>query len=262
MSLADNLINAKQNAILLEPPSSRGDFDLSTAYDIADELMRRRIAQNGGGQGHEVIGRKIGLTNTSVWDKLGLNAPVWGYMYSDTVHYAQDNEIRLSLDGMAAPKLEPELVFRWRGGETNLLNNIEWLALGYEIVDCHYPNWSFKPADAVADFGLHAALIVGQPFVVTQERKEGLEDALKKVRVTLYKEDQEVAQGSGADVMGSPLNALEGLISLLEERSDSLKPGDIVTTGTFTTPMPVQAGESYTAVMAGVRLEGLQITLT
>ena len=262
MSLADDLINAKQNAILLEPPSFQGDFDLSAAYDIADELMRRRTAPNDRGQGHEVIGRKIGLTNTSVWDKLGLNAPVWGYMYSDTVHYAQDNEIRLSLDGMAAPKLEPELVFRWRGGETNLLDNIEWLALGYEIVDCHYPDWRFKPADAVADFGLHAALIVGQPFVVTQERKEGLENALKEVRVTLYKNDREVAQGSGADVMGSPLNALEGLVGLLKERSDSLQPGDIVTTGTLTTPMPVQAGESYTAVMEGVRLEGLKLTLT
>ena len=262
MIQADDLFQAKQNATLLPPPSAQGDFNLSAAYDIADELMQRRTAHNGEGQRREVIGRKIGLTNTSVWDKLGLNAPVWGYMYSDTVHYAQDNEMRLPLAGMVAPKLEPELVFRWRGGEANLLDNIEWLALGYEIVDCHYPDWNFKPADAVADFGLHAALIVGQPFVVTQERKEGLEEALKKVRVTLYKNDQEVAQGSGADVMGSPLNALEGLIGSLEERSDSLKPGDIVTTGTFTTPMPVQVGESYTAVMEGVRLGGLQITLT
>ena len=32
---------------------------------------------------------------------------------------------------------------------------------------------------------LHAALIVGQPLVVTQERKEGLADALKTIRVTL-----------------------------------------------------------------------------
>ena len=262
---ATDLINARKNATFLTPPTSEGDFDLSAAYRVADELMRQRT-QNNVGQNHEVVGRKIGLTNTAAWDKLGISAPVWGYMYTDTVHYAQDNAIHLSLSGMAAPRLEPEIIFRWHGGKedlpNNLLDNIEWLALGYEVVDCHYPDWTFKPADAVADFGLHAALIVGQPYVVTQERKEGLENALKTIRVTLYKDDQEVAQGSGADVMGSPLNALEGLLSLLAERSDSLKPGDIVTTGTFTPPTSVQAGESYTAVAEGVGLGPLQVTLT
>ena len=69
-------------------------------------------------------------------------------------------------------------------------------------------------------------------------------------------------KGSGADVIGSPLNALGGLLSLLGERSDSLKPGDIVTTGTFTTPTPVQVGERYTAVAEGMGLEAVQITLT
>ncbi len=255
--LSDDLMNARDNATLLTPPSSERGFHLAAAYDVTDELMRRRISQ-----GHEVTGRKIGLTNTASWDKLGLDAPVWGYMYSDTVHYAQNGTLRLSPSGMAAPKLEPEIIFRWRGGEENLLDNIEWLALGYEVVDCHYPDWDFKPADAVADFGLHAALVVGQPLVVTQKRKEGLEEALKNIRVTLYKEGEEVARGSGADVMGSPLNALGGLLSLLEERSDGLKPGDVVTTGTFATPTPVEAGESYTAVAEGVGLEPVEITLT
>ena len=251
-------MNARKNATFLTPPSSNGDFRQAAAYDVADELMRRRVAQ-----GHGVIGRKIGLTNTAAWDKLGLDAPVWGYIYSDTVHYAQDGEIRLSLEGTAAPKLEPEIIFRWRGGEADLLDNIEWLALGYEVVDCHYPDWNFKPADAVADFGLHAALIVGRPLVVTEERKEGLKGALEQVRVTLFKEGEEVAQGSGADVMGSPLNALEGLLDLLAERpDDALSPGDIITTGTFATPTPVKAGESYAAVAEGVGLEPVQITLT
>ena len=256
MTQADDLMNARKDATFLPPPSSEGDFPLTAAYDLADELMRRRVAQ-----GHEVIGRKVGLTNTAAWETLGLDAPVWGYMYSDTVRYAQDSEIRLSLEGMAAPKLEPEIIFRWRGGESDLLDNIEWLALGYEVVDCHYPDWNFKPADAVADFGLHAALIVGQPLVVTQERKAGLEDALKNIRVTLYKGDQKVGQGSGADVMGSPLNALEGLLKLLRKRSDALQPGDIITTGTFVPPTSVQAGESYTAVAEGVGLEPVQVTL-
>ena len=256
--LADELIKASQASSLLTPPSSQQPFVLEAAYSVADELMRRRTAQ-----GRTVVGRKVGLTNTSAWDALGLNAPVWGYMYADTVHYAQGGELRLPLGGMVAPKLEPEIVFRWRGAahSETLLDNVEWLSLGYEVADCHYPDWSFKPADAVADFGLHAALVVGEPLIITQERKGELEEALKTVRVTLYKQEDRVAQGSGADVMGSPLNALEGLMKLLDARSDALQPGDVVTTGTFTPPTPVEPGERYTAIAEGMGLEPLSIVL-
>ena len=39
-----------------------------------------------------------------------------------------------------------------------VLASVEWLALGFEIVDSVFADWKFQPADFVAAFGLHAAL--------------------------------------------------------------------------------------------------------
>ncbi len=39
----------------------------------------------------------------------------------------------------------------------------EWLAPSFEIVDCHFAEWKFKPADSAADFSFHWRLVAGTP---------------------------------------------------------------------------------------------------
>src|SRR6185369_15328292 len=99
---------------------------------------------------------------------------VLAHMYDDTVRDAEGNVATLSLARMIAPKIEPEIVFKLKAplgaGVTEAdtaLEAVEWLALGFEIIDCPYADWKFQPADFVAAYGLHAALIVGQPRPVT-----------------------------------------------------------------------------------------------
>src|SRR6185369_17505489 len=72
-----------------------------------------------------------------------------------------------------SPKIEPEIVFKLRrplaygeGEAAAVLDAVEWLALGFEIIDCVFPDWKFQPADFVAAYGLHAALVVGEPRMV------------------------------------------------------------------------------------------------
>jgi 2-keto-4-pentenoate hydratase len=42
-----------------------------------------------------------------------------------------------------------------------VLASTDWLALGFEIIDCPFPGWKFHHSDFVASFGLHAALVIG-----------------------------------------------------------------------------------------------------
>ena len=42
--------------------------------------------------------------------------------------------------------------------KAELLAHVDWVAPGYEIVECHFPDRTFRTADAVADFGVHGAL--------------------------------------------------------------------------------------------------------
>jgi hypothetical protein len=53
------------------------------AYGIAHEVHERRLQR-----GEKPVGRKIGFTNRAIWARRGLSAPIWGYMYDSTVHYA------------------------------------------------------------------------------------------------------------------------------------------------------------------------------
>jgi hypothetical protein len=53
------------------------------------------------------------------------------------------------------------------GNPVAALQSVAWIALGYEVVSCPYPDWKFKGVDAVSAFGLHRALYVGTKRMIT-----------------------------------------------------------------------------------------------
>ena len=179
-ALADELQQARQtHRADVVAPSARGAFDLDAAYAVERELSRRRQAQ-----GRTVVGRKVGYANKAVWRALKLDTLVWAGMYDDTVRHAPGNEATLSIAPLVAPKIEPEIVFRLSDalppGLTEpaaVLERVEWIALGFEIIDCVYQDWKFQPADFVASYGLHAALIVGAPMTVDAANAPTLAEA-------------------------------------------------------------------------------------
>ena len=133
-------------------------FDLPAAYAIEAELVRRRRAG-----GSTTVGRKVGFANKAMWRVLKLDTLVWAHMYDDTVIYA-GKSASLSLGRMVAPKIEPRSCSSFARRSTRsisdaaaILGSVEWLALGFEIVDSVFADWKFQPADFVAAFGLHAA---------------------------------------------------------------------------------------------------------
>jgi 2-oxo-3-hexenedioate decarboxylase len=69
--------------------------------------------------------------------------------------------------GFAEPRIEPEIVFKLALAptlgmdETALLDCVDWVAHGFEIVQSIFPGWKFSAPDTVAAFGLHGALLIG-----------------------------------------------------------------------------------------------------
>ena len=68
--------------------------------------------------------------------------------------------------------------------------------------------------------------------------------------------------GGGADVLGSPLSACAHLVDVLSTQPETLpiRAGEIISTGTLTTPLPVLPGETWSTALAGIDLPGLSIT--
>jgi 2-oxo-3-hexenedioate decarboxylase len=172
---------------------------------------------------------------------------------------------------MVAPRLEPEVVLKLRqplpAGEPSaeeVARCLEWAAVGFEIVDSHYPDWRFTAADAVADFGVHAALVVGSPWHLESEDPRQVATQLETLKVTLRGGKDFVAEGEGRNALGSPLLSLGFLARVLATQSwaPSLTPGEVITTGTLTTLPYLRRGESYRVEVAGAPLAPLEIVAT
>ena len=192
-------------------------------------------------------------------------------MYDDTVTMAESNIGTLSLGSMCAPRLEPEIVFKLRApieaadpDPAAALQSVEWLALGFEIVDSIYADWSFQPPDFVAAYGLHAALVVGDPYPIDAASIPALVDQLSAFRVRLLRNGSPAAEGSGRNCLRSPAACLGVLAASIAKRTpdEPLAAGELVSSGTLTEPQPIAPGETWTATVEGLPLADLTLRTT
>ena len=148
------------------PPFSTAhpDFSLEEAYRVTAAVRTAREAR-----GERPIGRKIGFTNRTIWAEYGVHAPIWGYVYDSTVRDLGSEASEVSLGGLAEPRIEPEIMFGLAAPPAPdmdaqaLIRCIDWIAHGFEIVQSIFPNWSFRPPDTVAAYGLHGEALHRTP---------------------------------------------------------------------------------------------------
>lgn len=258
--LADDVIAAHEQAREVVPFSDRyPGLSAQAGYAAARALHEHRVAQ-----GWKAVGRKIGFTNRTLWQRYGVHEPMWGTVYDRTLIAARNDRATVALTGLVQPRIEPEIAFKLKRAPSSsepahLLGCIEWMAHTVEVVQCHHPNWKVTIADCCADNGLHGRLIVGTPVAVVDV--PGVTDKLPKVAATLFKGAELKDRGVGANVLGSPLLSLGYLVDLLKKQSDAaaLRAGEIITTGVLTDAHPVAAGEAWSTRIDGLPLPGLSI---
>ena len=249
--------------LIAEPPSSRAaGLTLDQAYAVEAELARRRHAA-----GHATVGRKVGFANKALWRVMGLSTVAWASMYGDTVHHTATNDTSLSIGKMFSPKIEPEIVMKMRAAGAPAeapLGNVEWIALGFEVIDCPFPEWTFKPVDFVAAYGFHAALIVGTPLRIEDEMIPALDEALSQFTVRLLRNGELAEEGAAKNVLRSPALCLAELASAAAGQAGAtpLTAGEIISTGTLTTSRFIAQGETWTAEIAGLDLPPLSVHVT
>ena len=263
--IASRLIAAYDGATMLAP-ISEGDpqFDVPRAYEVLAEIERRRVAQ-----GWRPVGRKIGFTNVTIWERYGVHQPMWAHTFAHTVHFAPQAKAALSLAGFVQPRIEPEVVFKLKAPVTDdapesLIRAIDWIAPGFEIVQSHFPNWKFTAADCTAAFGLHGALVVGPPLAIDERNRDAIVAALPTFTLTLSRGAEVIDTGVGANVLGGPMLALAHLVRVLrgQPHAPALTAGEVITTGTITDAWPVKAGETWSSDYGAMALPGLTLSFT
>jgi len=238
-------------------------LDEDGAYAIASEIHARRRAR-----GERPVGRKIGFTNRTIWAEYGVWAPIWSHVYDSTVHHAAGGHARVAIGHLVQPRIEPEIQLHFARtppatrDEAAILESIDWIAHGFEIVQSLYPAWRFRQTDAIAAFGLHGALVIGPPVAV-----HDIDDCVAKLRtftIALSSDDGRTVRGGGANVLDTPLLAFAHLAEMLAKQSRfaPVRAGEVVTTGTLTQALPIDVGQRWSTVLDGIELPGLSITFT
>lgn len=121
-------------------------------------------------------------------------------------------------------------------GFVEILNCIDRIAHGFEIVQSHFPGWRFQAADTVADSAFHRTLLLGAPMSPEKLAPDPI-SPLESFSLTLSCGEAVKAVGKGSNVLGSPLAALAHLIAVLSRQPEffPIQADEIVTTGTITT---------------------------
>ena len=261
-AIAAEALAALDTGRQIAPFSSRlAAFELDDAYRVTAAANHMRVTR-----GETPVGRKIGFTNRTIWTEYNVHGPIWGYVYDRTVHDLAGIGGTFPLAHLAEPRIEPEIVFGLASApapgmdERALLDCIEWVAHGFEIVQSIFPGWKFSAPDTVAAFGLHGALLIG-PRRPIAARDEDWSRTLSSFEIDLKRDGVVVDHGRATDVLDGPVPALRHLVDLLaRDRSNPpLAAGEIVTTGTLTRALAVLPGETWTTDLMGVGLAGIGV---
>lgn len=233
-TIAHDLFAAYDSSEPVTPPRTVIDnLSLDDAYRI-QQIQEQAFID----RGEKVVGRKIGLTSVAMQRQLGVDNPDFGF-FTDAMVYRGTDPIPTAR--FIAPKVEPELGFRLsRDLPANpsldeVAAAIDAVYLAVEIIDSRVRDWDITLVDTVADNASCGAVILSDPVDIPL-------DQLTAVTATMSVNGAVAGHGTGADVMGHPLEPLRWLAGVLATRSVPLKAGEIILTGSFCGAAPVTPG--------------------
>lgn len=219
--------------------------DLRTAYAVQQLNVRR-----GSDAGRRIVGRKIGLTSVAVQRQLGVDQPDFGALFADM---AVPDGGTVPAGRLLQPKVEAEVVLvlgrdlpHPECTVVDVLRAVDFALPALEIVDSRVRDWDISLLDTVADNASCGLYVLGAtPVPLTAVD-------LRAVTMTMTRNGETVSEGTGADCLGSPLNAAVWLASALAERGDPLRAGDLVLTGALGPMAPAAAGDVFEARISGL----------
>jgi 2-keto-4-pentenoate hydratase len=229
-------------------------IEIANAYRIACEVADQRQQR-----GECLIGYKIGFTTEAAMSSFGLSLPMWGRVWDTTITTTtRGPSTTIHLGNYVQPKIEPELVVQFHRlppsdpTAEEIFRCISAVSVGFEIVQSHCADWAISGSIAIADGGLHAGLVVGEWIPMSTFAPDALElnDILRSATVQLLCNGIHREVGAARNVLGSPLTALRHFFSDPSMRASSdafVENPFVVTTGSWTPPIPVQDGESWAA---------------
>jgi 2-keto-4-pentenoate hydratase len=241
---ATELLDMRANRrVVPDLPRALRPQTLTDAYAIQQRVVAELVTRADG----RCIGFKAACTNEIAQAALQIDRPVFGRLMSQTT---SPSGTTLAADQFTHRVIEAEFGFRLAtdvepvaGGHTQdtIAAHIDALIPAIEIVDHRFESWAIGAVRIVADNAIHGWWIRGEPVTDWQGHD------LAASAVSVARNGELVTTGSGAAVLGHPLNVMAWLADELPRFGLRLRRGDVVTTGVATDVFEVGAGDSCVA---------------
>ena len=220
------------------------------------ECGRRRLVERLESSENRIVGYKAGLTNAKLQAQLGVASPVRGVLLEKML-LADGADV--PADFGARPVFEADLMVVVKDAaihkaktHLDVLRSLSRVVPFIELPDLVMAEGEKLSAPLIVSLNVGARLGVVGKGIPVQATPE-FAAALASMRVVVIDQGgRELASGKGAAILDHPLNAVQWLVQDLEKSRIRLKPGDLLSLGSFTPPMTPKAGTTVT-----VRYEGL-----
>src|SRR5713226_3484868 len=249
LAAAQSIATARRNRTPLQPFSGHAaPRDEAEGYRIQDALHGLLAADFGAR-----VGYKIGCTSAVMQRYLDIPHPCVGGLFATGVH---DSGVSLRAKDFVRVGVECEIAVRLARDlpssdapftADGVAQAIDAYLPAIEIVDDRYVKWETMGAPTlVADDFFAAGCVLG-----TAVARSAAPDLLSVTGRALIN-GTEVGQGTGADVLGHPHNALAWLANHLAGDGKSLRAGEIVLTGSLVKTVWLNAGDEVVMELEGL----------
>lgn len=219
------------------------------------ECSRAKLLKLLGAQLGAPVGYKAGLTNPAVQKRFGADAPVWGALYKPMLLPA-DSKVPAAFG--ARPLYEADLLVRVSSAAVNqattpaqVLAAIDQVIPFIELPDLVVQAPPKLNGAAISAINVGARLgVLGEPISV--QATPEFSDRLRDMEVMVMADGSEVDRGKGSDVLGHPLAAVVWLVQDLARHGIALKPGDLVSLGSFSKLLPPKPGQQVQVIYQGL----------
>lgn len=238
--IVESLFQAEKQAKPLEQFANKLEgFNEREAYEIQQRLVEKKIQE----EQTEQIGWKLGLTSKAKQKMMGVHEPGYGvllknmYLFEGYTH---------DLSPFIHPKLEPELAFVLKKelkGQPSLdevIDAVDFILPAFELIDSRFERFKFTLLDVIADNSSSSRYIVGnRPIKLDPE-------TIASLGVVFSKNGEVVVSTTTGAVMDNPLIALQWLVKKLDKRGLSVKPRELVLSGSIGEAIEILPGDVFT----------------
>jgi 2-keto-4-pentenoate hydratase len=204
------------------------------AYAISSEVSQLRVAR-----GEKIVGYKVGCTSPGIQQQLGIDAPVFGYLFESEswpsgTSFSERQFAKLAIEGELAVELATDL----KAHATTLAELNTAVAAISPVIELH--NFVFRGAqpsapELIANNAIHA----GYVYPTNSQAEQTLDVYPGTLRIEV--DGQELATVASEQLTATVISSLRWLSQELERTGTGLKAGQTVLCGSVADLFPVHS---------------------